>query len=93
MSSDTCKDEAERGITIKSTGISMFFEYDIKAGEVVGLSEEEAAAAAKAVVDRSNNSHPIQFGGFISSMATTISGLQSSSKHWSSRRCDPKPHE
>jgi elongation factor 2 len=49
---DTRKDEAERGITIKSTGISMFFEYDIKAGEVAGLSEEEAAAAAKAVEDR-----------------------------------------
>merc|ERR1711937_653732 len=41
---DTRADEAERGITIKSTGISMFFEYDIKAGEVAKLSEEEAAA-------------------------------------------------
>jgi elongation factor 2 len=49
---DTRKDEAERGITIKSTGISMFFEYDIKAGEVAGLSDEEAAAAAKAVEDK-----------------------------------------
>ena len=29
---DTRADEAERGITIKSTGISMFFEYDIKFG-------------------------------------------------------------
>jgi elongation factor 2 len=46
---DTRKDEAERGITIKSTGISMFFEYDIKAGEVAGLSEEEAAAQSAAV--------------------------------------------
>lgn len=41
---DTRADEAERGITIKSTGISMFFEYDIKAGEVAGLTEEEQEA-------------------------------------------------
>jgi elongation factor 2 len=41
---DTRADEAERGITIKSTGISMFFEYDMKAGEAGGLSEEEQAA-------------------------------------------------
>jgi len=41
---DTRQDEADRGITIKSTGISMFFEYDIKAGEVACLSEEEEAA-------------------------------------------------
>jgi len=38
---DTRADEAERGITIKSTGISMFFEYDIKNGAVGGLTEEE----------------------------------------------------
>jgi elongation factor 2 len=38
---DTRKDEAERGITIKSTGISMFFEYDMKAGEAAGLTAEE----------------------------------------------------
>jgi len=49
---DTRKDEAERGITIKSTGISMFFEYDMKAGEVAGLSEEEEAAHAKAIEDK-----------------------------------------
>jgi len=41
---DTRKDEAERGITIKSTGISMFFEYDMAAGEVAGLSAEETKA-------------------------------------------------
>jgi elongation factor 2 len=46
---DTRKDEAERGITIKSTGISMFFEYDIKAGEVAGLSDEEEAAQKAAI--------------------------------------------
>ena len=34
---DTRKDEAERGITIKSTGVSMFFETDIlKEGDVQG---------------------------------------------------------
>jgi elongation factor 2 len=49
---DTRADEAERGITIKSTGISMFFEYDKKAGEVGSVSssklteEEEASQAA-----------------------------------------------
>mmetsp|Transcript_25555 Transcript_25555/g.37752 ORF Transcript_25555/g.37752 Transcript_25555/m.37752 type:complete len:871 (-) Transcript_25555:193-2805(-) len=32
---DTRADEQERGITIKSTGISMFFEYNMEAGEVV----------------------------------------------------------
>jgi elongation factor 2 len=40
---DTRADEQERGITIKSTGISMFFEYNLEAGEVIkseGLAEE-----------------------------------------------------
>ncbi|CAE7657815.1 unnamed protein product, partial [Symbiodinium microadriaticum] len=32
---DTRQDEQERGITIKSTGISMFFEYNMAAGEVI----------------------------------------------------------
>jgi elongation factor 2 len=32
---DTRADEQERGITIKSTGISMFFEYNLAAGEVI----------------------------------------------------------
>jgi len=44
---DTRADEAERGITIKSTGISMFFEYDMSAKDVAmskGMSEEDAAA-------------------------------------------------
>ena len=27
---DTRKDEAERGITIKSTGVSLYYEYDVK---------------------------------------------------------------
>jgi elongation factor 2 len=38
---DTRADEQERGITIKSTGISMFFEYNITSGEVLKTSEEE----------------------------------------------------
>jgi len=46
---DTRKDEAERGITIKSTGISMFFEYDLQKGEVSGMTEEEAEIQAKAM--------------------------------------------
>jgi elongation factor 2 len=51
---DTRADEQERGITIKSTGISMFFEYDMDAGDVAasnkvaGVSAEDAAAAAAA---------------------------------------------
>jgi elongation factor 2 len=49
---DTRADEAERGITIKSTGISMFFEYDIKAGEVAGLSAEDEAALEKDIADK-----------------------------------------
>jgi len=52
---DTRKDEAERGITIKSTGISMFFEYDMKAGEAAGLSEEESAALAADIADKLDN--------------------------------------
>ena len=43
---DTRQDEQERGITIKSTGISMFFEYNMEAGEVLKKTEEEEAAAA-----------------------------------------------
>jgi len=55
---DTRKDEAERGITIKSTGISMYFEYDVKANsdateeaqseeEIKRLEEARAAIEAK----------------------------------------------
>ena len=36
---DTRADEQERGITIKSTGISMYFEYDLSAGEVLSKAE------------------------------------------------------
>jgi elongation factor 2 len=36
---DTRADEQERGITIKSTGISMYFEYDMSAGEVLSKAD------------------------------------------------------
>jgi len=39
---DTRDDEAERGVTIKSTGISLFFEYNMDAGE-----QAQAAKTAK----------------------------------------------
>lgn len=49
---DTRQDEQDRCITIKSTGISMFFEYDMQAGEKVvtpeAATEEEQKAAADA---------------------------------------------
>jgi elongation factor 2 len=38
---DTRADEQERGFTIKSTGISMFFEYNIASGEVLKTIETE----------------------------------------------------
>jgi len=48
---DTRQDEQERGITIKSTGISMFFEYDLSAGEVLKKSEPGDASAPAAEVE------------------------------------------
>jgi elongation factor 2 len=41
---DTRADEQERGVTIKSTGISMFFEYDMDAGEKKTVEEETGEA-------------------------------------------------
>ena len=41
---DTRADEAERGITIKSTGISMFFEYKMSAGEKAEIAAAEGRA-------------------------------------------------
>jgi len=56
---DTRADEQERCITIKSTGISMFFEYDMDAGErlaqaaaeeqLTGEKKEKAAADAASI--------------------------------------------
>lgn len=61
---DTRADEQERGITIKSTGISMFFEYNIDAGEVLKKLDEtqdeaEAGAAEADAVDINKNSYLI----------------------------------
>ena len=47
---DTRADEQERGITIKSTGISMFFEYDVESGDVVSDVGDKAEKVT-AVVD------------------------------------------
>jgi elongation factor 2 len=44
---DTRQDEIDRGITIKSTGISMFFEYNMDAGEVVKASTETTPAVVE----------------------------------------------
>ena len=48
---DTRQDEQERGITIKSTGISMFFEYNMEAGELVKAAGGDEATVAAAVGD------------------------------------------
>jgi elongation factor 2 len=57
---DTRADEAERGITIKSTGISMFFEYDMKAGEVAGLSKEDEDARAASIAEKQDSEANVQ---------------------------------
>eukprot|EP00577_Skeletonema_sp_RCC1716_P010949 CAMPEP_0113394554 /NCGR_PEP_ID=MMETSP0013_2-20120614/12575_1 /TAXON_ID=2843 ORGANISM="Skeletonema costatum, Strain 1716" /NCGR_SAMPLE_ID=MMETSP0013_2 /ASSEMBLY_ACC=CAM_ASM_000158 /LENGTH=513 /DNA_ID=CAMNT_0000278411 /DNA_START=142 /DNA_END=1680 /DNA_ORIENTATION=- /assembly_acc=CAM_ASM_000158 len=43
---DTRKDEAERGIPLSLPEFRCFFEYDLKAGDLVMSSEEEAEAKA-----------------------------------------------
>ena len=48
---DNRADEAERGITIKSTGVSMYFEYDMVAEKK--LDAEDAAEATGAAADLS----------------------------------------
>jgi len=57
---DTRADEAERGITIKSTGISMYFEYDMDKGEEAGLSKEEAEANKAALEEATANDSNVQ---------------------------------
>src|SRR6056300_1116616 len=59
---DTRADEAERGITIKSTGISMFFEYDMKAGEAAGLTDEEQQALAAEIAEKKDAQSNVQIG-------------------------------
>jgi len=57
---DTRADEAERGITIKSTGISMFFEYEMGAGEAAGLSAEELAELKQNIADKLDDEQNVQ---------------------------------
>jgi len=62
---DTRADEQERGITIKSTGISMYFEYDLSAGEVLSKTDVETKvdvqgeAGEADEIDISSNSYLI----------------------------------
>lgn len=63
---DTRADEQERGITIKSTGISMYFEYDMEAGQVLKKSDAttdvtkvDADTAVADEVDLGKNSYLI----------------------------------
>jgi len=44
---DTRQDEADRGITIKSTGISMFFEYSSAAGDALTTEAEKKEHSAE----------------------------------------------
>lgn len=55
---DTRQDEQERGITIKSTGISMFFEYNMEEGSVVKTVEE----GAEPVIDETTGATNVQIG-------------------------------
>lgn len=48
---DTRKDEQERCITIKSTGVSMYFEYDLPAEMAADAADAAEAAAAKKAKD------------------------------------------
>jgi elongation factor 2 len=56
---DTRADEAERGITIKSTGISMFFEYKAEDG-VFGLTKEDLAERARQIQDKKDAEANVQ---------------------------------
>jgi len=56
---DTRADEQERGITIKSTGISMFFEYNIQSGEVLKTVEETGDEGVPTNVEINKNSYLI----------------------------------
>jgi len=57
---DTRADEQERGITIKSTGISMFFQYDKDAGNVVKDEKaQDTKDGSASEVDINKNSYLI----------------------------------
>lgn len=53
---DTRQDEQERGITIKSTGISMFFEYNMSSGEVIKSEAEAPVPGEVTAVEINQNS-------------------------------------
>lgn len=55
---DTRADEQERGITIKSTGISMYFEYNMSSGEVLKTADD-AEEGVPSNVTISKNSYLI----------------------------------
>jgi len=57
---DTRADEQERGITIKSTGISMFFEYNMASGEVLKTVDvDNEVEGVPSTVEISKNSYLI----------------------------------
>lgn len=57
---DTRADEQERGITIKSTGISMFFEYNMASGEVLkSVDTEKEEEGVPSNVEINKNSYLI----------------------------------
>jgi elongation factor 2 len=56
---DTRADEAERGITIKSTGISMFFEYKAEDGQF-GLSKEDLDHRTRQIQDKKDAEANVQ---------------------------------
>ncbi|CAM9185765.1 unnamed protein product [Ectocarpus fasciculatus] len=53
---DTRQDEQERGITIKSTGISMFFQYNLDTGDVIKVDDSGAEEGLVTEVDINKNS-------------------------------------
>eukprot|EP00388_Colpodella_angusta_P039343 GDKK01047080.1.p2 GENE.GDKK01047080.1~~GDKK01047080.1.p2 ORF type:complete len:881 (-),score=267.28 GDKK01047080.1:213-2855(-) len=62
---DTRADEQERGITIKSTGISMYFEYNIDAGEVVKTTNEDGEEAAEETAEDGSTKVAISKNSFL----------------------------
>lgn len=62
---DTRADEQERGITIKSTGISMYFEYNIDAGEVVKTTNEDGEEAPEETAEDGSTKVAISKNSFL----------------------------
>jgi len=56
---DTRADEQERGITIKSTGISLFFQYNMSSGEVVKTETSTEEEGVPSNVEINKNSYLI----------------------------------